>query len=127
MPITYTLDDQDLDILVKITGEVTPQDVIGYMRNLMAEVDHWAGRKALIEIDGLKPKGFRFSSIHALSQQTKLFEPRINGSHTAVVAPSSIAYGLVRMYLMIRNPPYAMSVFNNRHDALEWLTLNSPH
>ncbi len=126
MPITYSLATPGLDIVVKITGEIRPEDIIGYMHDLMVDLDNFTGKRALIEVDGLKPKGFNFSSVNALSQQTKLFEPKLNGSRTAICAPSAIAYGLARMYLMIRNPPYAMSVFRERNDALDWLCLDPP-
>ena len=121
MPISYSLETSGIDVHVKIAGKVSPQDLIAYMRDLMLEFETLDGKRALIEVVSITPDGFRYASMRDLAAQTKRFEPRLNGSRTAIFAESPIAFGLARMYTLTRNPPYAMSVFREREAALRWL------
>jgi len=121
MPIDYSLTTPDIDIHVMITGVVSPADVGVYMRDLMKDFESLDGTRALIEIDSLKPRGFKYMSMRGLAVETGRFESKLEGSRTAILAASALAFGLARMYVLMRNPPYTMSVFREREPAMQWL------
>ena len=121
MPIEYSLNTPGIDVHTEITGEVSPNDVIAYMQDVMQDFETLEGKKALIEVVSIKPKGFKYISMRGLADETGRFESKLNGSRSAILAVSTLAFGLVRMYILMRNPPYMMSAFREREAALHWL------
>ncbi len=121
MPIHYTFDHPEVDLHVTIHGHVDALDVVDYFEDVTTRVDDFGGMAVLLEIGDVSLTGVNYASVRQMSHVTRRQEAALLGSRTAVVAHAPLAYGVVRMYLALRDPPYSFRVFRHRGKALDWL------
>ena len=122
MPITYHTNCDGYDLHVHAQGRVELQDIENYFHDIMARIDSFDGFRTLVHLDDASFHGFSFKQVRSFAALTKTFEARVTASRTAVVAGSALAYGLVRMYISIRNMEYDFAVFRDTDSALGWLS-----
>ena len=121
MPITIDADRQGLDLYVVFEGDIAPEDVTAYFQRITAAGTSFAGFRTLIEIRTVRFSGFNFRSIAEFARLTRDQRSLLEGSRTAVVTRGSVAYGLARMYVSIRDPDYDFAIFRDTDAARHWL------
>ena len=121
MPITYQIDSEGLDFYAAFEGTITPREVIDYFAQMAAELGAFTNGRALLEVRNVALRQFTFASISRIAAATKRHEDSFGTSKIAVVAPQSVAFGIARMYIAIRDPKYDFSVFRERDAAMAWL------
>ena len=126
MPITVEEDSRGVDLFVTFTGVVTLLDVQEYFTDTIARFEDFAGRRSIIVVDRVTLRGFSLDGFFSLARITSEHEAKLANSRTAVVAGTDLSYGLARMYLGVRNPPYDISVFRSLDKARAWLDAEQP-
>lgn len=121
MPITYQRDCDGYDLHVSFHDRVELRDIEDYFNGIMDEVDSFHDFRTLVDVSDAFFRGFSFTHVRRFAGLTQTFEARVKNSKTAVVAGSAVAYGLVRMYISIRNMDYDFAVFRDTEAALQWL------
>ena len=121
MSYAIVTDKDDVDIHVTLSDTITPNELIDYFEEAMEIFDNFDGKTTLIIVGRVSVSGLSFRSMSEFADMTKTFGSRLQGSRTAVVTPGDLGYGLMRMYLSLRNPDYEMDVFRSEVDALSWL------
>jgi hypothetical protein len=121
MPITYQQDSESVDFYAVFEGVITPEEITDYFLQLTSEMGSFGEARALLEIRKVTFMGFTFDSISKIAGVTKAHQHLLDSTKTAVVASQAVAYGIVRMYIAIRDPKYEFRVFRARDDAMLWL------
>lgn len=120
MPIRSTRNDHCPEVHTILEGVITPEMIHAYFEEIVAG-DPLAGARALIELRSTKMRGFDFRSVQAFAKVSEAAADAVSGARTAVVADGKLAYGLIRMYIAIRDPDYEFRLFEDVGAALAWL------
>ena len=107
-----------------LEGVIELQDILGYLEDLTALIDKdsMENELALIEVRDAKLRGFDFRSVRRIAELSESKADLLKGTRTAVVADGRLAFGLVRMYISIRDPRnYDFRVFKSIAEATAWL------
>jgi hypothetical protein len=118
VPAAYTIDTSRCLVLSRGWGVLTGEDLLSHVQALAADPRFVPTFHQLVElrdVTGALPTA-------AAIRQLVLHNPFREGSRRAVVVGSDLAYGLARMYEMMRaNSPDLLEVFRDMDLALEWL------
>ena len=122
MPISVKRNFDGVDFYTRFDGRITVEEVADYFLEITSESDSFANKCALLEFGDVTFRGVRFDTVMQLARLTKQHQDLLEGSRTAVVASGPLAYGIVRMYIGIRDPSYDFEVFRTRDEAMDWLS-----
>ena len=125
MPIEFKVDAQRRLVTVRIHGTLTDDEIFGYQRETWARPEI-AGFDELVDMNDVEhiavPSATRVRDLAELSAGMDV--PTMP-SKLAIVAATSLAYGLARMYetyrSLDRRSVKQVSVFRSTRDALKWL------
>jgi len=121
MPVTYEIDAERGVVVVRVYGAVTPQEFAANRVKLQADPEHRPGLMMLVDLRDVESFAMSADEIEGLAQdRTSLFiEP---GTPVAIVATSDEAFGLSRMYQIMRGTGVEdIQVFNTMAEAERWL------
>lgn len=124
MSISFRIPDPStgIDLETVFSGTIKPDQLSEYMEQVMSLHDSWQGKRALLTFTGSTSiSGFNYAAINRLATYTRTFNDPLTGSRTAVVAERPLIYGLIRMYIALRDPPYEFQVFRHQDAARRWL------
>jgi hypothetical protein len=93
---------------------------IGWILELLVELNRRAARRILIDESELRPGLIGPVDIGKIADAWRA-APDLRSAHIAVVAPNLVVFGLNRMFQGIADREDRVSVFRVRDDALRWL------
>ena len=126
MPIRFSIDPAKELVLTSVSGSILESDPLDYLASVIAHPDYRPGYRALIECRDVRVGSVTPTAIRRLATFTRDVESQLAGSRVALVAPQAAVFGLLRMYQLLRDPPYALAVFRERSEAEAWLTEAGP-
>ena len=117
MPFLFRFDESTRIFHVQAIGEVNDAELMDLSDRLRQEVAFVSGYPILCDCSALTAVLISSSLIESLARAA-----RSRTNFVAVVAPSSVAFGLARMYQMLSDPDEArIQVLAMAEDALAWL------
>lgn len=120
MPFGYHIDLPRGLVLTRAWGVVTNRDLFGHATALARDPQFRRDMRQLADFRGMTDVGFDSASVHAMVG----LNPFGKGARRAVLVPTDVGYGMVRMYQMLRDPALdELDVFRQLDAALEWLGL----
>lgn len=121
MAIRFEVDVQQNRVNTRIEGAPTATELVEYMNGVLEHPDFRRGMTALVECVDVRLRDLPSSGIHRLADFSRRFEAELGAGAIAVCAPQPVAFGLARMYQLVRDPPYAFAVFRRLEAARAWL------
>jgi hypothetical protein len=123
MPAFYKIEKENRLVLSTASGTITPSDIFTHQEKLSADPDFDPSFSQLIDVSHITKIEVTTEDIRKLAQGT-LFSPT---SRRAILVSSDAAYGLARMFEMLRESAgeTGIEVFRNLDEALEWILTNS--
>ena len=120
MAFAYLVDTSRSLVLSKAFGTLTDDDLLGHVRALRADARFHSRMFQIADFrDVVK---LAISSVGV--RQLGALNPWGAGSRRAVVVTTDFAYGMARMYEMIREPSDdELEIFRTLEKAVEWLGL----
>jgi hypothetical protein len=130
MPIEYQIVHERRLVMAQGRGTLTGLDVFGYQRNVWS-LPKVAGYDELIDMTQVEdialPSTQRVRELARLSAE---MDARSTTSRFAIVAPSEFAFGLGRLYEILRSlddrSTKQVGVFRSLDEALAFLDINGP-
>jgi hypothetical protein len=127
MPIAYHVDHERKVVFAAGSGTFTDADVFGYQREVWSRPDV-IGYRELIDMTAVErieqPTPERIQQLAELSAE---MDAVARSTRFAIVAPTTIAYGLGKMYQAMREmqdrSTKEVGVFRTRGEALAFLGL----
>jgi hypothetical protein len=127
MPIAYRVDHERKVVFAEGSGTFTDADVFGYQREVWSRSDV-IGYRELIDMTAVErieqPTPERIQQLAELSAE---MDAVARSTRFAIVAPTTIAYGLGKMYQAMREmqdrSTKEVGVFRTRDEALAFLGL----
>ena len=118
MAFAYLVDAGQSLVLTRGFGVLTDADLLNHVRGLRAEAAFHGGMCQVADFRDVSEIAISSGGIRALAA----LNPFGQGSRRAVVVASDYAYGMARMYQMIREPSQdELEIFRGLEHALDWL------
>jgi hypothetical protein len=119
MPEFYKIDRERRLVLSSASGVFSRADAVAHMEKLLKDPDFDPSYSQIADFTQVTKIDLTARDIHELAQRS------IFSSHSrrAFIAPSDVAYGLGRMFGMLRENQSEMGirVFRTLEDALDWV------
>jgi len=118
VPAFYFIDKEHRVVMSSGSGVLTREDMVGHQNRLLKDPDFDPGFSQIIDFTNLTRVDVKPEDILFLAERN-VFSPR---SHRAVLADNDLAFGLARMFEMIREAKgeTGVRVFRDREEALAW-------
>jgi hypothetical protein len=125
MPIEYRIVHERRLVVTKAHGTLTDQDVFGYQRDLWSRADV-AGYDELVDMTQVEHMALPSTErVRELARLSAEMDVHSTPSKFAIVAPTEFAFGLGRLYEILRSlddrSTKKVSVFRSRDEALAFL------
>ncbi len=123
MPISYRFDKSLNVVFVKGRGKVSREQLVDLATKIVTDPELPPSRDKLIDCHETQPMGI---STSALREVARIFSngDAVRRCRIAMVANQDLAYGLFRMYQILRDEsPSEFRVFRETREAEEWLDL----
>src|SRR5437879_3373414 len=119
MPAEYQIDLPRRLVLSRAWGEATSADFIAHGHRLLADPGFSPDFRQLWDLTELKQSHTDFSQLAEMAKMA-VFAPT---SRRAFLAPVDVAFGVARMFQMLRETKgeTGIRVFRDRAEALHWL------
>jgi hypothetical protein len=120
MPADYTVDKEQGVVFTCAWGKLTDEDALAHQQRLRADPAFKSWYRQLADFSAveqfeLTPKGIRLLASG---------DPWGPGARRAVVSPTDIAFGMMRMFqILLGEGTQDTAVFRTRPEALSWLGL----
>jgi len=119
MPAFYKIDKERRLVISTGAGILTMAEILAHQKKLGNDPDFDPGFSQLIDFSQVSELDLDASDIRVLAQRS-IFSPR---SRRAFIMPTELAYGLGRMYGMLRESAgeHGIGVFRDLEEALDWI------
>jgi hypothetical protein len=120
MPASYRIDKQKKLIISTAFGVLTLDDVLKHQQQLVRDTDFDPSFSQLVDFDEVTEVAVATDDVRRMAERS-IFVP---GTRRALVAQKSdVAFGLSRMFEILRNlkGDQGVRVFRDREQALAWL------
>ena len=118
MPVRYELDVENRIVRTSFTGIVTENEVAEHAAHLGKEPAFQPGFSELADLS----KALEVRLGYPEFQHLEFIDPFSREAKRAfVTTPRSQAYGLTRMFQMMRHSPENIKIFDDVESALAWL------
>lgn len=120
MPASYRIDKQKRLVVSSAFGVLTLDDVLKHQQQLLKDRDFDPSFSQLVDLDEVTEVAMATDDVRRIAEKS-IFVP---GTRRAVVAQKSdVAFGLSRMFEILRNlkGDQGVRVFRDREKALAWL------
>jgi len=120
MAFAYFVDTSRSLVLSRGYGTLTDADLMNHVRALRADAAFRSDMRQLGDFRDVTKIAISSAGVRELSS----LNPWGAGSRRAVVVASDYAYGMARMYQMVREPSQDdLEIFRGLAEALDWLGL----
>lgn len=124
MPVAWSYDAAHGVLMVRMHGEVTDDDILGYAGHATHGLELPGKYHELIDLRDITVPRASTQSVRRVARMFEDAERDPVGVKIAFVATSDAAYGLARMYQALRDSsPVQMRVFREMAQARAWLGL----
>lgn len=113
---------------VHIVAETSLQELRTLAQKYRADAQYSEALRQLIDLSGLTATEAGFSDVLTLRNfYNRTFAPVSQPIRVAIFAPTSLGYGMARMFssIMLGSPVMKVEIFANRADALAWLRIDT--
>ena len=119
MPARYQIDKERRLVITTGTGPFLMADALDHQERLRKDPDFDPTYSQLMDITAMTLDNIGLEEIRKLAQRW-LFSPQ---SRRAIVVQGEVAYGLARMFEMLRENAgeNGIRVFRDREEALDWV------
>ena len=118
MPVRYTLDSENRIVRTTFTGIVTENEVVEHTIHLRKDPRFQPDFSELADL----AEAIEVRLGYPEFQHLEFIDPFSREAKRAFVAPArSHAYGLTRMFQIMRHSPENIQLFDTVEDALAWL------
>jgi hypothetical protein len=119
MPADYKIDREQKLVLSRAWGVVTIRDFLGHGHRLLADPDFRPDFRQLWDLTEITSTLTNFTELAEMAK-VSVFAPT---SRRAILAPVDVAFGVARMFQMLRESKgeTGIRVFRDRAEALHWL------
>jgi hypothetical protein len=123
MTIAYTLEKENRFVYFTAEGEISVEELIAEIEEIIAEPDYGEGYDALIDISHLVPAvSVNNLKMKTLGSYIKSIEDKVGESKWAFFAPRFIQHTFSYLLTQIvKSKKIEMRVFKNEAKAREWL------
>ncbi len=122
MPITYRIDAQRRLIVATATGELSDEDLHAYAFAVADDPANAPDVRELFDLRGVSAVAVTADGVRQVAQTVSEIDVAGKPSKLAIVAVSAVAFGLARMYQVLRSDaPRDIQVFDDMNEALAWL------
>lgn len=119
MPLDIHIDDERRRVSLHASGVLTDEDVFRVAQTLRESREEIYGFDMLADLSGTEKFEVSTGAVRSLSMEGIMTG---DGSRRAVVAHTLVAYGVGRMYAMLRGESAGnLAVFRTRVEAVAWL------
>jgi hypothetical protein len=123
MPIDFTIDKERKVLVACARGELSDADLLDYGQRLLDDPEIKQADHELVDLTDVS-SGSLISAegVRELARFWRGEYDRIAAGKLAIVAPSDLAFGLGRMYQMLRDDgPDRIRIFRDMEEAWDWL------
>ena len=119
MPQFYKIDKERRLVLSTASGVFSRSDAVRHMQKLLKDPDFDPRYSQIADFTQVAKIELSAKDVHELAQRS-VFSPQ---SRRALIVPNEVAYGLGRMFEMLRENQGEMGirVFRNLEEALDWV------
>ena len=119
LPFTYQIDVERRLVISIASGVVTADEILNHQGQLMSDPQFSPEFWQLVDLTQATRTDIHAQDVRALAAKA-VFAP---GSRRAIVASGPVAFGLARMFELMRDTrgERGIQVFNDREEALRWL------
>ncbi|MCG8590482.1 MAG: hypothetical protein MJE66_14425 [Proteobacteria bacterium] len=123
MPIDYRIDAARKVLVAEGHGQIRDEDLLDYARRMFADPGRHLAAHELVDLTRASDDSeITADGIRELAEYWRGRYDLITGGRLAIVANSEVAYGLARMYQLMRDDgPDRIRVFRSLDEAWEWL------
>ena len=127
MPAEFAIDKSNDILLRKVSGEVSPGEIMASLAESISHPDYHPGMRSLIDMRGFVSKS-KYTDIRQLAGFLSEHVDAIKGMQAAVVVSRVVDYGLTRMMqALVDSPDFSIAVFYDIDEAKKWLgAVSSP-
>jgi hypothetical protein len=118
MPSTFEIDRVRHIVIVRMTGEITDVHLVELYDRLRSEEILASNAALLIDLREAKGVDVTSAGVRALSRLPLVFPPE---ARRAVVVPTSLGFGMVRMYGLWRGEEGGIRAFRDFDEAMDWV------
>ena len=119
MPITYVPDEARRSVRTRVTGSVTPQDILAHYHT--ASEQKFLDFAELIDAREVNAPFLTTAEIWRTASLVRAFETDEPFGPRAVVVASDLMFGMARMFSNLISDFFPMKVFRDEIEAEEWL------
>lgn len=117
MPVSFAIDQTRSAVLSRGWGTVTGHELLAHARTLAADARFHPHFCQLVELREVVTVDASSASISELAEVS----PFGAGARRAIVVSTDVAYGMARMFQILRTTPDEIFVFRDMEAALAWL------
>ena len=121
MPITYSYDPLDNFVLTTVSGPLVNSDPVDHLSSVLAQPGYRPGVSALVLCEDVRLRDFSTRAVGQLVTFTREVEAQLRDARVAIVTTQRPVYGLLRMFQLVRRPPFELALFADAEKARGWL------
>ena len=123
MAFFYKIDKKQRLVMTTVSGVMTLADGLSHQNTIRNDPEFAPTFSQLMDLTHATRIDLTQQDIHRLAQ-TNVFSPN---SRRAILVKTDVAYGLARMYELLRETmgEHGIRVFRNLDEALEWILSKS--
>jgi hypothetical protein len=121
MPVDYSIDSNRGVVFTRWCGMVKASEILSKAEQLRGDPAFEGNYSELMDLSGFAGTDVTSATLGGIIQRA---DPYSATSRHAVVAPSSAAFGIARMYQALQSDERMFVVFRNAADAWTWLGLD---
>jgi len=127
MPIVFRIDSAASTVRVTVRGRVTPDEVLQYRRDLVADPAFRKGMNLLIDASDVDTSAITKPALEAIAEDLGTMGVAFGPVRMAIVVGTPAAYGLARMYeVLTEGAPLLVRAFRDESEAAEWIRAAKP-
>lgn len=121
MPIVFTIDNERRWVRIVATGEVTREEIFGYLDAVVAHRDYDPTFHEYVDATRLDPTHIHIDVIRAWNDKSG--QLGVDARHrVAIVVSSDVTFGLVRQAELVKESTRVpMRAFRDADEAVAWL------
>jgi hypothetical protein len=121
--MNWTVDDEGRFVVVRTSGQFSPEDHGRMVRDVVNRPFWSPGRDALFDHRALMLEGQAFPAISKAADTHRRFDDEIGTGRAAIVMPSEDMFGVGRMFEEMAGDAVSarLRIFRDEGQAREWL------